>query len=201
MRGNGLVESGGNSSIPTLHMTTQLINVENKNGVAVVSSRVVAEDFGKRHSHVCDAIRNLTAENSEVKNMFIESTYKTDRGRTYKELIKAENSALFIESQYLDSKGKEQLEYLLTRDGFSLLVYGTFENPLFLAKNVAEWIEQANTTLMVNKVDEEEKVKLAITQNVTPSHGGVRSNTEAWFLTEDGLYEVLMQSRKPIANG
>ena len=31
------------------------------------------------------------------------------------------------------------------------------------------------------------------------SHGGVRENTEMWFLTEDGLYEVLMQSRKPIA--
>lgn len=25
-------------------------------------------------------------------------------------------------------------------------------------------------------------------------------NREAWFLTEDGLYEVLMQSRKPIQN-
>mgnify|MGYP003401111636 CR=1 FL=1 len=24
-------------------------------------------------------------------------------------------------------------------------------------------------------------------------------NREMWFLTEDGLYEVLMQSRKPIA--
>ena len=54
---------------------------------------------------------------------------------------------------------------------------------------------------MLKNVDEDEKVKLAITQNVTSSHGGLRSNTECWFLTEDGLYEVLMQSRKPIANG
>ena len=28
---------------------------------------------------------------------------------------------------------------------------------------------------------------------------GSNYKTEAWFLTEDGLYEVLMQSRKPIA--
>ena len=29
--------------------------------------------------------------------------------------------------------------------------------------------------------------------------GASRANTEYWFLTEDGLYEVLMQSRKPKA--
>ena len=45
---------------------------------------------------------------------------------------------------------------------------------------------------MLNNVDESEKIKLAITKNVTSSHGGLRSNTEAWFLTEDGLYESLM---------
>lgn len=44
---------------------------------------------------------------------------------------------------------------------------------------------------MLNKIDEDEKV-------ISPLHysGQVR---EMWFLTEDGLYEVLMQSRKPIA--
>lgn len=178
MRGNGLRESGHNSSIPTLHMTTQLINIENKNGVAVVSSRVVAKDFGKRHSHVCDTIRNLTAENSEVKNMMIKSTYV--------------------------HRGNEYDEYLLTRDGFSLLVYGTFENPLFLAKDVAEWIEHSNPSKMLKSVDEDEKVKriLGITNGYGQvGHGGARGNTEHWFLTEDGLYEVLMQSRKPIVNG
>ncbi len=46
---------------------------------------------------------------------------------------------------------------------------------------------------MLNKVDEEEKT----TRKISPS--GSNYQTEAWFLTEDGLYEVLMQSRKPIA--
>ena len=32
--------------------------------------------------------------------------------------------------------------------------------------------------------------------NIVYTLGGVQS---MWFLTEDGLYEVLMQSRKPIA--
>lgn len=64
---------------------------------------------------------------------------------------------------------------------------------MFLAKDVAEWIEHANTTLMVKKVDEDE-IKL---DYVLDSSGQRRKST---FLTEDGLYEVLMQSRKPVAN-
>lgn len=70
-------------------------------------------------------------------------------------------------------------------------VYGTSENPLFLAKDVAGWIEHSDTSKMIRSVDEDEKVK-----NNVLTLGGPQ---ETWFLTEDGLYEVLMQSRKPIA--
>lgn len=72
-------------------------------------------------------------------------------------------------------------------------VFGTFEEPLFLAKEVAEWIEYDSSSInkMVNLVDENEKVR-----NIIPTPGG---NQEVWMLTEDGLYEILMQSRKPIA--
>lgn len=75
--------------------------------------------------------------------------------------------------------------------GKDLKVYGTKDNPLFLAKDVASWINHSDRTKMLKGVDEEEKVK-----NIVLTLGG---NQEMWFLTEDGLYEVLMQSRKPIA--
>lgn len=75
--------------------------------------------------------------------------------------------------------------------GKEFRIYGDFENPLFLAKDVAEWIEHSNPRVMLNTVDENEKVV-----NNVYTLGGVQ---ESWFLTEDGLYEVLMQSRKPIA--
>ena len=74
-------------------------------------------------------------------------------------------------------------------------VYGDIENPLFLAKDVAEWIEHSNITRMLSSVDEDEKVKIRPNQKL----GLLTSNNEYNFLTEDGLYEVLMQSRKPIA--
>lgn len=83
-------------------------------------------------------------------------------------------------------------------------VFGTPENPLFLARDVAEWIDYSKRPdgsfrldKMLQSVDDDEKIKIT-----TPAHnvsGVLQINTEYWFLTEDGLYEVLMLSRKPKA--
>lgn len=75
---------------------------------AVVSSRYVAENFKKQHQHVTQAIEKLISENSLVKSMFIRSYYDTERGKTYK-------------------------EYLMNRDGFSILVMG------FTGKEALVW--------------------------------------------------------------
>lgn len=77
--------------------------------------------------------------------------------------------------------------------GKTFTIYGTFENPLFLAKDVANWIEHSDAAKMVEMVDSDEKVLMTNPNNVRS--GG----QNAWFLTENGLYEVLMLSRKPIA--
>lgn len=71
-------------------------------------------------------------------------------------------------------------------------IYGTTENPMFLAKDVAEWIEHSNPRMMLQSVDEDEK---QCVNNPYASSG----QQEQWFLTEYGLYEVLMQSRKAVA--
>ena len=84
--------------------------------------------------------------------------------------------------------------------GKQFKVYGTIDNPLFLAKDVAEWIDYAfkdktkgtrNVNMMLQTVDDDEKLVAKLFTS--------GQNREMWFLTEDGLYEVLMQSRKPIA--
>ena len=75
--------------------------------------------------------------------------------------------------------------------GKEINVYGSVDEPLFLAKDVAEWIEHTQPSKMVETVDEDEKLMGTIFLS--------GQNREVWMLTEDGLYEVLMQSRKPIA--
>ncbi|KOC47745.1 antirepressor [Clostridium botulinum] len=81
-----------------------LIEVKNKDGQLVVTSRQIGKDFEKEHSKVTRDIENL-----------IEGIAKN--GDTY--------SNLFIETQYQNEQNKQWYkEYLLTRDGFSLLVMG-----------------------------------------------------------------------------
>lgn len=80
--------------------------------------------------------------------------------------------------------------------GRDFKMYGELDNPLFLAKDVAEWIEHSNSRMMLQGIDESEKVK--IEHPVNNPYGGPQIE-EQWFLSEDGLYEVLFQSRKPIA--
>ena len=75
--------------------------------------------------------------------------------------------------------------------GKNFTIYGTAQEPLFLAKDVAEWIDHSDTQKMISSIDEDEKLMRTLFLS--------GQNRQAWFLTEDGLYEVLMQSRKPIA--
>jgi Rha family phage regulatory protein len=82
-----------------------LLGVTAIDGIAMVSSRTIAEIFEKRHDNVLRDINSL---------LKIEETGKC-----------AEFSRLnFKPSYYKDSQGKKQPEYLLTRDGFALLAMG-----------------------------------------------------------------------------
>ncbi|KAI4445128.1 hypothetical protein C823_007635 [Eubacterium plexicaudatum ASF492] len=65
----------------------------------------------------------------------------------------------------------------------------------FLQKDVEEWIDYSisNVSKMLKQVDIDEKT----TRKFCTS--GSNYQTEGWFLTEDGLYECCMQSKKPIA--
>ena len=70
--------------------------------------------------------------------------------------------------------------------GKEIDVWGTFANPLFRASDVADWLHNTNVSNMVKKVDEDEVTKFNL---------GSRQG-ETLFLTENGLYEILMLSRK-----
>jgi phage regulatory protein, rha family len=77
------------------------------NGQVVVSSRRVAEDFAKQHKDVLENIRDiLAAENSATK---------------------------FFNASTFENRGKQYPEYLMNRDGFSLLVMG------FTGKDALQW--------------------------------------------------------------
>lgn len=104
-----------------------------------------------------------------------------------------------------------KLQILTEREilGKTFKIYGDMNNPLFLAKDVATWIDYSykdgrkinrDISKMLSLVDDDEKEKFSIKINGEQSSPeGARKNMEMWFLTEEGVYEILMQSRKPVA--
>jgi Rha family phage regulatory protein len=81
----------------------KIINILNQEGQLVVTSRQISEDFDKRHDNVMKDIDTLISNMGSPQNL----------------------GHLFIESQYQNEQNKQWYkEYLLTRDGFSLLVMG-----------------------------------------------------------------------------
>lgn len=93
-------------------MEFMLVEITQRNNeeVLTASSRQVADKFEKEHRHVLESIDKMKEQ-----------------------LSTAEFSALFMEGKYVASNGKKNKEYLMTRDGFSLLVMG------FTGEKVLRW--------------------------------------------------------------
>ena len=115
------------------------IILSEKNGQVLASSREVAERFGKAHDKVKRSIKSFEKDIAIFGEMFILSYYD-------------------------DSYGRKQEEYLMTRDGFSLLCMG------FTGKKALEWklkyidaFNQMEDRLKNgNQLTEEERLKLQL---------------------------------------
>lgn len=81
--------------------------VEIRNNEVVVSSRDVADKFGKEHKHVLENIRQILAAENSATKFFQETTFQ--------------------------NRGKQYPEYLMNRDGFTLLAMG------FTGKEALQW--------------------------------------------------------------
>ena len=78
-------------------------------------------------------------------------------------------------------------------DGKLLDVYVSLDNPIFKASDIAKMIEysEGNTWKMLSVCEEDERLNLPLVV------AGQRRSVS--FVTEHGLYNILAQSRKPIA--
>lgn len=83
----------------------QLVVIQNNQ--IVVSSKDIADHFGKQHKDVLENIRDILAAENSATKFYQETTYQ-NRGKDYK-------------------------EYLMNRDGFSLLAMG------FTGKKALQW--------------------------------------------------------------
>jgi prophage antirepressor-like protein len=77
-------------------------------------------------------------------------------------------------------------------NGLNIQVYGTYENPLFKAKEIGELLDIKNIKDTIKNYNSKQKLGVVLTD----PHGRPQ---ETNMLTEQGLYKILMKSRKPIA--
>lgn len=139
--------------------------------VTVVSSLDVADTFEKNHRDVMESIRN------------IESTIST-----------AEFSALFYLDSYKASNGKTNPMYLMTRDGFTLLVMGYTGEKAMQFK--LAYIKQFNAMekAMQGKLIEREKgiaVRQSLTKALQQSTENERMHGHAYSTYTNCIYKVL----------
>lgn len=102
--------------------------ITERDGIPVTTSRAVAEQFGKRHDVVLRAIDELLSELDPVSNDRKIVAVDGDSEQTETALISPGNADFaaqnFLLTEYKDGKGELRPEYLLTRDGFTLLAMG-----------------------------------------------------------------------------
>jgi len=100
---------------------SNIINIVNYEGVLTVSSREVAKDFDKEHHEVLKRIHGYDRGDRHI-NGIIDDFDSSVNTLQY-----------FIPTEYQDSSGKTNKEYMLTRDGFTLLTMG------FTGGKALEW--------------------------------------------------------------
>lgn len=116
------------------------ITLFNQDGRILANSREVAEKFEKNHDKVCRDIRKLLkSQPTKLAIEFTESEYISDRGRTY-------------------------TEFLMTRNGFSLLCMGfTGEKALeWKLKYIDAFNKMEEKLKSSDYLSEEEKLKLQL---------------------------------------
>lgn len=162
----------------------------NKREINVVSSRDVAETFEKEHKEVLYAIEGRTSKTEGSDKV------ETRNKGILLELIEGGELHLenyFILSEY-ESRGKKYKEYLITRDGFTLLTMG-FSGTKAMKFKLA-YINQFNQMeeLLKGKLIEREKgiaVRQSLTKAIQQSGEDGRTHGHAYSLYTDLVYKAV----------
>lgn len=141
----------------------------NKEEITVVSSLDVAETFGKRHSDVLRDIEHLQCSEDFTQRNFALSCYK-------------------------DSSGKTNKEYMITRDGFTILVMGYTGEKAMKFKEA--YIRQFNEMekALIGKLREREKgiaVRQALTNALQKLQENERMHGHAYSTYTNCIYKAL----------
>ena len=141
----------------------------NKEDVTVVTSLDIAETFGKRHADVLRDIEHLQCSEEFTQRNFALTAYK-------------------------DASGKSNKEYLITRDGFTILVMGYTGEKAMKFKEA--YIKQFNAMekALFDRIKEREKgiaVRQALTKALQQSSENGRMHGHAYSTYTNFIYKSI----------
>lgn len=80
----------------------------------------------------------------------------------------------------------------LNPTGIQVRMAGTAEEPLFCVADICELLGLGNTTQVVSRIEEEDRVQVNTLSQT-------KGNPNLWHVNESGLYAILLRSDKPAA--
>lgn len=157
----------------------------NKREEIVVSSRDIAETFGKEHKEVMRTIEGQKDAEGKTKHLGLIEQIEQGGELPFEKY--------FIPSEY-KSNGRTYKEYLMTRDGFTLLVMG-FSGEKAMKFKLA-YISQFNQMeeLLKGKMIEREKgiaVRQSLTKAIQQSGENERMHNHAYSTYTDLVYRAV----------
>ena len=136
------------------------IEIEEKDGKLVVSSRTIARELGKQHKHILETLDKIL-ESRDFGSLIIPSTYKIEgQKRSYK-------------------------EYLLTKDGFTLYMFNVQGYQEFKMKYINEFNERGR---IIEELKKEKTEKISIKDKCLLNIINAKSETETALAIRD--YEI-----------
>lgn len=168
----------------------QLVIMHNQQ--AVTSSLQVAETFEREHKHVMETIKNLTVENSAVKNFFHETTYSNSRGREYPMFLMNRDGFTLLAMGFTGSKALQfKLKYIEAFNTMEKQLINQIQPNYHLPQNFKEAL-----IMLAESVDENEQLKAEIENNkekvvlanaITTSDEGLMIEAAAKYMRQNGV--------------
>lgn len=152
-----------------------------------------------KHTFRCGKRKGEQCTHKAVVDGYCQShkSYLDSRKKYYEEKERKEEEAKEQEEEDLK---KEILDLVLPFDQKDVRVLGTYKNPLFVAKDIAEILGYKDTKRAVQKhVDEDDKIRLndkRVDLSPLPEYN---LDPQTILINESGLYSLILRSKLPKA--
>lgn len=134
---------------PAPTKTEQLVFIENDK--PITTSRLIAKTFGKQHRHVLRDIQNLNCSEKFTQSNFGLSTYKDKSGKENKEFHVTKDGFTMLAFGYTGEKAMNFKELYIERFNFMEAEFRKKPETKELTSNASEWKEETLITVKMGQ--------------------------------------------------